>query len=377
MAEQDSSQERTEQATPKRQKEAREQGQVPRSRELNTMLVLVAGSASLLIMGDGLIRQIMSLMQRSLTIDRLVLSDIHALPQVLAGTVLDALLILGPLFGVLFIAVLLAPALMGGWSFSVKALGFKWSKLDPIKGLGRIFAWRGLMELGKTLAKFVLLAGVSGIVIWQFFGELLALGSEPLLQGLSHAGKLLTWTFLGLSTVLVIIALIDVPFQLWEHHRQLKMTRQEIKDESKETEGRPEVKQRIRNLQREMAQRRMMEEVPKADVIIVNPTHFAVGLKFGERMSAPKVIAKGGDLVAARIRELAEQNGVLVFTAPPLARALFHSAELDQEIPSDLYVAVAQVLAYVYQLRNVTVPGKPRPRPPADLPVPDGYTHDK
>ncbi len=373
MAEQDKSQERTEQATPKRQKEAREQGQVPRSRELNTMLVLVAGSASLLIMGDGLIRQIMSLMQRSLTIDRLVLSDIHALPQVLAGTVLDALLILGPLFGVLLIAVLLAPALMGGWSFSVKALGFKWSKLDPIKGLGRIFAWRGLMELGKTLAKFVLLAGVSGIVIWQFFGELLALGSEPLLQGLSHAGKLLTWTFLGLSTVLVIIALIDVPFQLWEHHRQLKMTRQEIKDESKETEGRPEVKQRIRNLQREMAQRRMMEEVPKADVIIVNPTHFAVGLKFGERMSAPKVVAKGADLVAARIRELAEQNGVLVFTAPPLARALFHSTELDQEIPSDLYVAVAQVLAYVYQLRNVSVPGKPRPRPPVDLPVPDEY----
>lgn len=373
MAEQDKSQERTEQATPKREKEAREQGQVPRSRELNTMLVLMVGSTSLLFMGGDLIRQIMLLMQRGFTIDRLVLSDIRALPQVLAGTILDALLILGPLFGVLLVAVLLAPALMGGWSFSVKALAFKWSKLDPIKGLGRIFAWRGLMELGKTLAKFVLLSGVSGIVIWQLFGELLALGSEPLLQGLSHAGKLLTWTFLGLSTVLIIIALIDVPFQLWEHHRQLKMTRQEIKDESKETEGRPEVKQRIRNLQREMAQRRMMEEVPKADVIIVNPTHFAVGLKFGERMSAPKVIAKGGDLVAARIRELAEQNGVLVFTAPPLARAIFHSTELGQEIPTDLYVAVAQVLAYVYQLRNVSVPGQPRPRPPVDLPVPDEY----
>jgi flagellar biosynthetic protein FlhB len=376
LAEQDKSQERTEQATPKRRQQARKEGQVPRSRELNTMVVLVTGSIGLLMMGDGLIRQIMGLMQRSFMIDRRTLYDLRAMPVMLGSAVLDALVLLAPILGVLLAAAILGPLIIGGWSFSPKAMSFKWSKLNPVKGLARIFAWKGLMELGKTLIKFALLAAVSGVLIWQFAGELAALGSEPLLQSLSHLGQLLVWSFLGLSSVLIIIALVDVPFQLWEHSRQLKMTRQEVKDELKETEGRPEVKQRIRSLQREMAQRRMMEEVPKADVVIVNPTHFAVALRFSYKMSAPKLVAKGGDLVAARIRGLAEKNGVLVFSAPPLARALFHNTELNQEIPSVLYVAVAQVLAYVYQLRNPRAHGQPRPKPPTDLPVPKEYLGD-
>ncbi len=373
MAEEDKSQERTEQATPKRQKEAREQGQVPRSRELNTMVLLLAGSIGLFMMGDGLLRQIMALMQRSLTIDRQVLMDVRALPLTLAATVLDALVILAPLLLLLLLAALAAPLMLGGVSFSAKSISFKWSKLDPIKGIGRIFAWRGLMELGKTLAKFTFVAAASALLIWQLLGTLMRLGSEPVVQGLAHIGTLLLWAFLVLSGALILIVLIDVPFQLWEHSRRLKMTRQEVRDEMKETEGQPEVRQRIRSLQREMAQRRMMEEVPKADVIIVNPTRYAVALRFSHQMSAPRVVAKGSDLVAGRIREIAEQHGVLVFSAPPLARALYFNTDLNQEIPTGLYLAVAQVLAYVYQLRNIQNEGGEPPPLPTELPVPDEY----
>lgn len=273
----------------------------------------------------------------------------------------------------LVVAALLGPIALGGWSFSSKAISFNWGKLDPVKGLGRIFAWRGFMELVKTLIKFIVVTTISALLLWQLAGQLLILGDEPLRQGLAHAAQILAWSFLGLSGVLILIALVDVPFQIFQHNRELKMTKQEVKDEMKETEGRPEVKSRIRTIQREMAQRRMMEEVPKADVVIVNPTHFAVALRFDYNMNAPRVVAKGADLIAARIRKLADQHDVLVFSAPPLARALYFSTELNQEIPAGLYVAVAQVLAYVFQLKRATVEGEFRPQPPTELPVPDEF----
>lgn len=373
MAEEDKSQERTEQATPKRQKEAREQGQVPRSRELNTMILLLAGATSLFMMGEGLLRQIVELMQRSLSIERQSLMDVRSLPLTLAATVLDALVILAPLLLILLLAAIVAPLMLGGISFSAKSISFKWSKLDPIKGFGRIFAWRGLMELGKTLAKFTFVAAASALLLWQLLGTFMNLGSESVYQGLAHVGALLLWAFLLLSGALLLIVVIDVPFQIWDHSQRLKMTRQEVRDEMKETEGQPEVRQKIRNLQREMAQRRMMEEVPKADVVIVNPTHYAVALRFSQKMNAPRVVAKGSDLVAGRIREIAEKNEVLIFSAPPLARALYFNTDLGKEIPTGLYLAVAQVLAYVYQLRNVRAGGGEPPALPTELPVPDEY----
>ncbi len=369
--ENDSSQERTEQATPKRLKEARERGQVPQSRDLNTLLVLMASSVSLLIMGKHIMENVMVLVHRSFSIDHAVLFDTSALPVRLGKTVLQAFGIVSPLFVVVVVAALIGPIVMGGWTFSAKSLQFKWEKLDPIKGLGRIFAWRGLMELAKALAKFILVALISGMLVWQFTEELLALGDEPLRQGLAHAAHLLTWSFLGLSAALILIAIVDVPFQLWDHNRQLKMTRQEIKDEQKETDGSPEVKRHIRNVQLEMAQRRMMEEVPKADVIIVNPTHFSVALKFDFKMNAPKVVAKGVDLIAERIRQIADQHGVTIFSAPLLARALYHNTELNQEIPAGLYLAVAQVLAYVFKLRELDPQVRSQLELPTDLPIPD------
>ena len=266
----------------------------------------------------------------------------------------------------------MTPIGLGGWSFSLKAVSFKWEKLDPIKGLGRVFALKGLMELSKVLAKFALIAGISAGILWSLIDELLGLGSEPVATAIIHVAKLCGWSFLACSSGLIIIALIDAPFQLWQHNKQLKMTKQEIKDENKETDGRPEVKGRIRALQQELSQRRMMEAVPTADVIITNPTHYAVALSYDQfNMKAPVVVAKGADLIAANIRAVAEQHNVAIVSAPPLARALYASTEIDQEIPGGLYVAVATILTYVYQLKTTYTSGGIAPDVPGDLPIPD------
>ncbi len=376
MAEQDSGQERTEEPTPKRLKEARERGQVPRSRELNTMTLTLSGAGALVLLGEEMVGRLSALLRDGWQLNRAEVFDLSAGIEHLSRAVTEALLILGPLLILLFIAALVGPLALGGWSFSAKSLGFKWQKLDPVTGLARIFSLKGGMELAKTLLKFAVVAGASAVLLWSSSGALLDLGREPLQQAMAHAAHLLSWSFVGLSAVLILVAAVDVPFQVWDHRRQLKMTRQEIKDEMKESEGRPEVKGRIRALQREIAQRRMMEEVPKADVVIVNPTHYAVALRFDESMAAPRVVAKGADLIAARIRAVAEEHEITVFSAPPLARAIYSSTEIDQEIPSGLYLAVAQVLAYVYQLRKAGDPEQ-RPVPPSELPIPEEFVHGR
>ena len=207
-------------------------------------------------------------------------------------------------------------------------------------------------------------------------GEILGLGYESLVAGTAHAGHLCINTFIALSASMLVIAAVDVPFQLWDHARQLRMSKQDVREESKDLEGRPEIKGRIRNMQREMARRRMMDEVPKADVVVTNPTHYAVALRYQQdKMSAPRVVAMGADLVAANIRAKAQEHGVTLLEAPPLARALFFNAELDKEIPAGLYLAVAQVLAYVYQLKAARKYGGITPQAPKDLPVPDELQH--
>ncbi|MDX5332620.1 MAG: flagellar type III secretion system protein FlhB [Gammaproteobacteria bacterium] len=375
MAENESAQEKTEEATPKRLRDAREKGQVPRSRELNTMVLLVASAGTLLAFGPMMGESLLALLEGGFTFDRADVFDTGAMARRFIEGMGQGFYLSAPLLVVAFAVALIAPISIGGWSFSTEALAPKLEKLDPIKGLKRVFGWQGLMELVKALAKFVVVTVVAGLLLWGMAGELLTLGNEPVAQGLAHASRMVGWAFLSMSAVMILIAAIDVPFQLWNHAHQLRMTRQEIKDEFKETEGRPEVKGRIRQLQREMAQRRMMEQVPKADVIVTNPTHFAVALKYGRRMNAPRVVAKGADLVARNIREVAAEHGVPLFEAPPLARALYYSTDIDQEIPGGLYVAVAQVLAYVYQLKNVTR-GGPQPEPPRDLQVPDEFRQD-
>jgi len=377
MAEHSSAEERTEQPTPKRLKEAKEKGQVPRSRELNTLAVLLASALALLLLGGRMVEGLLGVMRHGFSLERASTLDPAVLTTSLAGSVGEGLLAIMPLLGLLLVVATLSPLALGGWTFSAKAISFKPEKLDPIKGLGRIFSLKGLMELGKTLAKFLLVAVASAMILWSQMDELLALGRESLNQALAHAGTICLWAFLLISSVLMLVAAVDVPFQLWQHNKQLRMTHKEIKDEHKETEGSPEVKGRIRAIQREMAQRRMMQEVPTADVVITNPTHYAVALRYErEGKAAPRVVAKGTDLVAFQIRKIAEAHGVAVVPAPPLARALHALVELDQEIPAELYVAVAHILAYVYQLDAARARGGEPPPPPRDLPVPEAFKRE-
>jgi flagellar biosynthetic protein FlhB len=371
-----SGQERTEEPTQKRLQDAKEKGQVARSKELNTTVILIVGASILLFMGERLGTGLTSLMKSGLKIERSWAFDGTMMTEVLGRTLMDALMLFLPFLVALVIATLMTPALMGGWSFSGKAMAPKFSKLNPIKGLGKLFSLKGLMELVKSLAKVILVGGTATLLISSLFGDLTALGSLGVERSLSHAFNMLGWSFLALSTVMVFISAIDVPFQLWQHKKQLKMTKQEVKDEHKNTEGDPEVKGHIRRMQQEMAMRRMMDEVPSADVVVTNPTHFAVALRYEDsKMRAPIVVAKGADLIAARIREIAQENNIPMFEAPPLARALYASTDLNDEIPAGLYLAVAQILAYIFQLRTATQKGGKKPRPPNDLSVPDEYIH--
>lgn len=367
----ESFQERTEAPTPKRRKEARDKGQVPRSRELNTLLSIVAAAAGLLVLGDSLAQGLLQVVRDGLSFDYRPQQVAAPVASVFGEAFLRAMWVLAPLFAVLVFAALGGSVVLGGWTFSPSALAPKFERLSPLKGIKRIFSGRGLVELIKALAKFVLVAAVAVAVLWMFLDDLLGLSASGLGQAIAQSAHLLAWTLLSLSLALLVIAAIDVPFQLFQHNKQLRMTRQEVRDELKESEGRPEVRSRIRNLQREMARRRMMERVPAADVVVTNPTHYAVALKYDTGgTGAPVVVAKGRDLVAARIRDIAREHNVVLFSAPPLARALYATTELDQEIPQQLFLAVAQVLAYVFKLKTATGSGA-APEPPMNLDVPD------
>ncbi len=370
-------QERTEQPTPKRLEDARKKGQIARSKELNTTMVLMTGAAGMLFLGDNLMQGISGVMSDGLVVERAHMFDTLAMLKLLEARSVDALLTLVPLFTLLVAAAFMAPMMLGGFSFSTQAIAFKWDKLDPIKGLGKVFAWRGLVELLKALAKFLIIGSVTVTYLWFHIDEFLQLGSMEIEDALARVGDMLFWSFLFISSALLLITLIDVPFQVWDHSRQLMMTMQEVKDEYKETEGKPEVKQQIRKMQQEMAERRMMQEVPNADVIVTNPTHYAVALKYDQdNMAAPRVVAKGADLIAAEIRNVAREHNVPVATAPPLTRALFYSTELNDEIPAGLFLAVAQILAYIYQLRDRKgyKPGADIKLP--DVKIPDDLQHD-
>lgn len=370
MAEEQTGQERTEQPTERRLQEARKKGQVPRSKELNTMLSLLLASISLLVFGGYISQNLMQISVEGFSIPRELAFDAAQLPFQFMYMASQALLALSPFMVIMLVSVFAGPLLMGGWSFSLESISFKLEKLDPIKGLARIFSLKSLVELAKALAKFVLLLGAAILVFFSIDQQLLSLSSmTPKAAGL-EAATILVQVLLILSATMILIVALDVPFELWNHSKQLRMTKQEIKDEMKETDGNPQVKQRIRTLQRQLAEGRMMEDVKTADVVITNPTHYAVALQYLDRPgSAPKVVAKGKDLTALRIRSIAADCDIPIFEAPPLARALYRSTEIGYEIPHALYMAVARVLAYVFQLKSAT-PTDYVPKPTDfDIPV--------
>ena len=361
--------ERTLPPTQKRLDEARKKGQVPRSQELSAAAVVFAAGGAMHFMGRDLFDGFFDIMRGGLSISREQALDSSSAISMFAGAAQHALITCAPVLGFTLAAALLAPLSIGGWNLAFSGLAPDFSRLSPIKGFGRVFSMRGVVELVKAFAKFAICAVIAVIFLWKNTGEMLTLGEEPTAAGIGHAISLTGQALFALAAGLVIIAAIDVPWQLFQHFKSLRMTLQEVRDESRESEGNPEVKGKIRQLQQEVAKRRMMQEVPKADVVVTNPTHFAVALRYDEkRMRAPIVVAKGVDEVAARIREVATEHKVAIFEAPPLARALFRTVDLNEPVPARLYIAVAQVLTYIYQLRTAKRNGAMPPVPPPLLP---------
>lgn len=367
----DSELERTEPASPRRLEQAREEGQVARSPELATFAVLVAAGGGLWVGGAHLLAGLKALMRGTFTFDREVAADPLTMLVALRAAAMDALTDFSPLLALLVLTALAAPLLVNGWLFTLKPLAPDFARLDPVRGLARMFSRHGLIELAKALAKVALVGAVAAAVLWHAKDAVLALPQRPLAAGVAEAARTVGLSFLLIAGALVLIVAIDVPFQLWKHASQLRMSREELKQETKETEGDPHVKAAIRSQQRAAARKRMMAEVPKADVIVTNPIHYAVALVYqGEKMRAPRVVAKGAHLLAAKIREVGLAHRVPVLEAPMLARALYRHTEIGGEIPEKLYTAVAEVLAYVYQLRRHREGAAPVPRPLAPPAVP-------
>ena len=378
MAESESGADKSEEPTSKRLEESRKKGQIARSRELNTVVVTMAGIGGLLVYGGDFGQALLELMRGNFALSRDVLLDDRSMALYLLASGKMALEAIMPLLVILLIAAVLGPIALGGWLFSPEAMAPKASRLNPASGFKRMFSTHALVELLKALAKFTVILLVALAVLSADQDDLLAIANQPLEAAIIHSAELVGWSMLWMACGLILIAAVDVPFQLWDHKQKLMMTKQEVRDEYKDSEGKPEVKSRIRQMQREMAERRMMAAIPTADVVITNPTHFAVALKYDPaKGTAPVLLAKGGDFMALKIREIAQQHKVMVLESPGLARAVYFSTELDQEIPAGLYLAVAQVLAYVYQLKQFRSGKGKRPGPLPDLPIPPDLRRDE
>jgi len=364
--------ERSEAPSPRRLEQAREEGQVARSPELTALAVLMAGAGGLWFSGGQMFRGMEDLMIRGMRVES-VAADPQLMLQALSEQAIGAWLLAAPFFIVLMLVGFAAPMALSGWLFTFKPVEPDFTKLNPLKGLARMFSGHALAELGKALAKAGVIGFVAGLVVWSQVHEFTALLTLPLEGGISRMGHIVVWSLAAIAAGMVLIVVIDVPLQLWRHTSKLRMTKEDVRKEMKESEGDPHVKAAIRQQQREMAKRRMMAAVPKADVVVTNPTHYAVALSYAEGgLRAPCVVAKGSDLVAARIREIAAENRVPVLESPPLARALYRHTEIGQEIPEALFTAVAELLAYVFQLRQYRDHGGAAPRPPGAIAVPPG-----
>lgn len=360
--------ERTEPPSQRKLDQARERGQVPRSRELGNFATMIGGSATLVAMGGWGAGHLADLMRASLSLNAEQLADPQSMLGELGLAARLTVQTLLPVFGVVTVLIVAAAIALGGWNVSFEPMIPDFSRLNPLEGVKRLFGLQGLGELGKALLKVLVVGGVCAGVASHLFGDVMAIGHMAPHAAIGRGASLLSWAFVLLCASLAVVAVVDVPLQLFQFHRSLRMTRQELRDESKESDGNPETKRRIRQMQQAIARRRMMQKVPSADVVIVNPTHFAVALKYDPaKMRAPRVLAKGVDLVALNIRRIAAEHKIAVFEAPKLARALHRSTDLDHEIPPGLYLAAAQVLSYVFRIRtlNPTLAARlARPDPP-------------
>jgi flagellar biosynthesis protein FlhB len=365
----ESSEEKTEEPTSRRLQKAREEGQVARSPELPAAAVTIAALAMILITGNMLISKLAEAFSSGFNFDRKLVHSSNLLPAIFAHELLDSFLLIAPLLLLTAAVAIASSGATGGFLFEMGSVKPKFSKINPLNGLKRMFGVKAAVELGKALLKFTLVSCAVAWVLFDNVGTLNKISRMALEPGLSVAGELLTRSSLIMACSLAVIALIDVPFQRWQFNKQMRMTKQEVKDEMKDMEGRPEIKAQIRRRQREMSNARMMDGVKNADVVITNPEHFAVALAYDPNGdSAPILLAKGADAVAARIREEAQKHGVEIFQAAPLARALYFTTEVNHQVPEDLYYAVAQVIAYVFNLASIRPGGAPVQRPQTTVP---------
>ena len=355
--------------TPKRLEQAREEGQIARSRELASTLVLVTAAAACWWLGPSLAQALGEMMRAGLSFDHGASMDSTRMLARFHSATEQGFLIMLPWMGVLAVAACGGGVALGGWLFSTQSLAPNFSRMNPARGLAQIFSAHALGELLKALLKVTLVGVIAGGVLWSDKEALIALASTSPESGMAEAARIIVWDFVLIAAATLLIAAIDVPWQLWQHHKKLRMSLDEVKREMRESEGDPHLKARVRSLQREAARKRMMTDVPKADVVVTNPTHYAVALAYQPGQKAPRILAKGRDVLAAKIREVAGEHRVPILEAPPLARALYRHGEIGRDIPWQLYEAVALVLAWVMQLRMAR-PGRPYPKTPYDLPVP-------
>ena len=372
MAEQETTEEKTEEPTAKRIQKAREDGQVARSQELSVAAMMIGVASFMYLFGGALIINVGDVFKSGFVFDRRDVYSEALLPSAFGSHAVSSFTSILPIFLLALIIAILAAGIIGGYNFSLKAIAPKSSKLNPLNGFKRMFGMQALVNLAKALAKFGLVGGVLYLVVKDRFNDLIALGFMDLKPAMADAGELIGLGAVLVTLTLIIAAAIDVPYQIYEHNKKLKMSKQEVKDELKDTEGRPEVKAQIRHKQREMAMGQMMEAVSEADVVIVNPEHFAVALAYDPSSSgAPVVVAKGIDYLAQGIRDKATESGVPIFHAPPLARAIYFTTDLNKSVPEKLYYAVAQVIAYVFSLNSLshgaTKAEKPNPEVPLDM----------
>ncbi len=370
----DSGLDKTEDPTDKRIADARKKGQIPRSKELDTFVSLMVAAIMLFFLGRGIVDGLVGLMQQQFQLSREIIFSNKSITIYFAQVLMDGMLLIIPFALILTLTALLRPMLMGGWNFSMESMQPKLSKFSIIKGVKRMFGLQGIVELFKAVLKTTLILFVAKILFNIYWPEFMGLMDEPIKSAIFHAADIIMLCVIILSSTLILLVIVDVPYQLWKYKKDMMMTKQEVKDEHKQSEGDPLVKGRMRQMQMEMAQGRMMNDVLEADVIVTNPTHFAVALKYDQsNAGAPILLAKGTDLVAAHIRNIGTGADVPLVAVPTLARALFYSTEVGDEIPSGLFQVVAQVLAYVYQLKIAEKKHSMKPRFPENLEVPNEF----
>jgi len=376
MAESDSG-EKTEEPTAKKLSDARKKGQIARSKDLGTMFVLVGSAIALMFTGNLLVERLSMIMKGQFSLTREEVLDINALFGVVSSNVSLIFAPLAWIFVIIIVAAFIGNTMLGGISFSWEAMAPKANRLSPIQGFKRMFGVKAYVELFKSLLKFFVVFISAYLLLTSLFDQIMSLSIEAIPFNFEHAVTLLLWMFLALALSLIIIVIVDAPYQVWDHNKQLKMSKQEIKDEHKSSEGSPEIKSRIRQTQYEMSQRRMMSDVPDSDVVITNPSHFSVALKYDvDAGGAPQLVAKGVDEMAIHIRTIAKEHNVEILASPALARSLYYTAEVNEDIPEELFAAVAQVLAFIFQLNEHKKGKSKKPNSLSkNLPIPDEFKY--